>query len=279
MHPYELLIMQGWVLTLLGPVLLLAQLACLIHVIRSGRPYWWLWVIFGFPIVGLTAYLLLEVRQSVAKGDLHTLLWRLKSSPERIRILEEALADSTTVKNRLRLSDELHAAHQFDRECQVLAEGLRGPFKDDPQLLMRLAQAHLEAGRVDEAAAMIARTTPERSLDSQLQHSLLKARVLSKQGRADEAMPIFRELIARNRSEGPRYFYAEYLLQSGQRIDEARAILNDILLRYRRGTPVWRFQERRWFYAAKRLLKQPPNAVAMPSKETSVVAEVVDSPS
>ena len=39
------------------------------------------------------------------------------------------------------------------------------------------------------------------------------------------------------------------------RPEEAAAILSDILHQYRRGTPVWRYQERRWYYAAKKLLK------------------------
>lgn len=276
MHPYQWLMMEGWVLTFLGPVLLIAQLACLVHVLRSGRPYWWLWIIFGFPVVGIAAYVLLEVRPSWAKGDLHSLLWRLKSPQERIRILEAELEESSTIKNRLRLADELHTAHEYDRECQVLAEGLRGPFKDDAQLLMRLAQAHLEAGRVGEAASIVERTSPERSLDSQLQYSLLKARVLGKLGRASEAEPIYRELIARNRSEGPRYFYAEYLLHRGERREEALAILHDILVRYRKGTPVWRFQERRWFYAAKRLLKSPPPATLVAQREQALAADVIE---
>src|SRR5688572_13541578 len=88
MHPYQLLLLEGWVFAFMGPIVLLAQLACLIHVIRTGRPYWWLWVIFGFPLVGLAAYVLLEVRPSWAKGDFHSLMWRLKSPQERIRILE-----------------------------------------------------------------------------------------------------------------------------------------------------------------------------------------------
>lgn len=275
MHPYQLLMWEGWVLTLLGPVLLLAQFACLVHVIRTGRPYWWLWIIFGFPLVGLAAYVLLEVRPSWAKGDFQAILWRLKSPQERIRILEEELQESTTVKNRLRLADELHAAQQYDRECEVLSEGLRGPFKDDAQLLMRISQAHLEAGRIAEAHQLVERTTPERSLDSQLQYSLLKARVLGKLGRGDEAEPMYRELIARNRSEGPRYFFAEYLLESGQRESEAKAILSDILSRYRRGTSVWRFQERRWFDAAKQLLKKPPLVRPIAVSEASPAVEVV----
>jgi hypothetical protein len=248
-----------WQNSLLGyawPLIVGAQIACLIHVLKTGRPYWWLWIIFGFPVVGLAAYIYLEVRPSWGRMDMQSLLWRMKSPRERIGILQQQLEESTTVKNRLRLADELHDAGQFDRECEVLSEGLRGAFKDDATLLMRLAEAHLEAGRPAKAEEILAQAVPEKSPDSQLHFSLLKARIAGCQGRKDEAEAAFQELVARKRSEAPRYYQAEYLLQDGRR-DEALVILTDILRQYRRGTVVWRYQERRWYYAAKRLLKSP----------------------
>jgi hypothetical protein len=235
------------------------QLGCIIHVVRSGRPYWWIYVILFFPFLGALAYLFFEVRPSVGKLDWHTLLWRLKSSRERIAIRENVLEESSTIRNRLALADELHSAGLFDRECAVLGEGLRGAFKDDATLLMRLAQAHLEAGRPAEAQQILAKTIPEKSLDAQMQFSLLTARVAARQGRNADAEKLFQELVARKKSEGPRYYYAEFLMRTRRR-DEATAILRDILYQYRRGTPVWRFVERRWYYAARRLLKSRPNA-------------------
>src|SRR5262249_50838896 len=141
------------------------------------------------------------------------------------------LEESTTIRNRLALSDELHAAGQFDRECTVLSEGLRGAFKDDSHLLMRLSEAHLEAGRPAEAEKLLALAVPDKSPDSQLQHALLKARVAAAGEHAAEAEALFKELVGRKRSEGPRYYYAEYLLNTGRR-GEGTAMLKDILHQY-----------------------------------------------
>jgi hypothetical protein len=254
--------LEGTVLAIAGPVLLLVQVACLIHVIKTGRPYWWLWIIFCFPLVGLIAYVFLEVRPSWGKHDLQSLLWKFKSLSERIAILEGRLEDSSTVKNRLALVGELQKAGLYDRQCQVLSEGLRGAFADDAQLLMRLAQAHLEAGRPRQAAQIIEPIPPQTRSDAQFQLALLQARVLAGRGRHREAEPLFRELVARNKSEAPRYYCAEFLLAT-QRPGEAIAILKDIRRQYRRGTPVWRYQERQWFYAARRLLKSPQARVGI----------------
>jgi hypothetical protein len=206
------------------------------------------------PLIGLAAYSMSKFA-SLGKHWFQNLLWNLKSSRERVALLDSQLAESTTVRNRLALSEELHAAGQYDRECQVIEEGLRGAFKDDATLLMRLAESHLQADRVSEAASFIAKTVPEKSPESQLHYALLKARLASRQNEP-QAERLFQELVNKRRSEGPRYYYAEHLLTQGRR-DEALRILNDVLFQYRHGTVVWRFQEQKWYRAAKKLLRSP----------------------
>jgi len=265
---------DGWLLTVFGPIIFVAQIACLIHVLRTGRPLWWLWIIFMLPLVGLAAYLYLEVRPNLGKLGIQSLLWRLKGSRERIAIRRAQLEESSTVKNRLLLADELHDAGRFDDECDVLSDGLRGAFKDDATLLMRLSQAHLEADRAARAEEILTKTVPERSADSQQNYTLLKARIHGRTGRGGDAERVFQEMGAKKKSEAPRYYYAEYLLRQGRR-DEAVAILRDILLQYRRGTVVWRYQERRWYYAAKKLLKTPAAAMSRTATEPERAGNVV----
>lgn len=246
--------LDGPVLAVVGPILLVIQVVCLVHVIKTGRPWWWLWIIFGFPLIGLAVYLFLEVRPSWGKLDLQALLWRFKSHAERIAILEGQLEDSSTVNNRLALVAELQITGLHERQCQVLSEGLRGPFADDPTLLMRLAQAHLEAGRPAEAERTLQKMAPPSRSDVKQRLALLQARVLAGLGRNREAEALFQELGAQKKSEAPRYYYAEFLL-ADRRPEEAVALLHDICRQYRRGTPVWRHQERQWFRAARQLLK------------------------
>ena|SRR5688572_12608131 len=248
------LLWQSSLMSVFGLVALLAQIACLIHVLKTGRPYWWFFIILMFPLIGIAAYIYLEVRPTWGKVSWHALLWNLKSRRERIEILQYELDESTTIKNRLALSEELHAAGQFDRECTVLVEGLRGAFKDDAHLLMCLTEAHLEAGRVAEAEQFLKQAVPDKSPDNQLQHALLAARLAAASGRTAQAETLLKELMSKKRSEGPRYYYGELLLNTGRQ-GEGTALLKDILHQYRRGTVVWRHQEKKWFYAAHRLLK------------------------
>lgn len=238
----------------LAPVLFIAQVVCVIHALRSGRPYWWFWVIMMMPLIGVLAYVFLEVRPTWGRLDWQGVLWMLTSAGERIRVRQANVEDSGTVRNRLLLADELRAVGRYDDECQVIADGLRGPFRDDAALRMRLAEALLDAGRVSEAERIVHEIVPERSSDSQFNHALLRARVASETDRPEEAERLFGELIEKQRSEAPRFYRAQFLSRQG-RSQEAADLLHDILRRFRRGTRVWRFQERRWFDAAKRLLK------------------------
>src|SRR5579885_757086 len=45
----------------IGIIVLLAQIACAVHVVRSGRNYIWIYVVVFVPLVGMAAYVLAEL--------------------------------------------------------------------------------------------------------------------------------------------------------------------------------------------------------------------------
>src|SRR4026208_1911537 len=96
--------LYGSELAYLWPLIVVAQIASVIHVLRTGGPHWWICILFVVPLIGLAAYLYLEVRPTLGKHWLQSLLWKLKSSQQRIELLESQLAESTTVRNRLSLA-------------------------------------------------------------------------------------------------------------------------------------------------------------------------------
>lgn len=238
----------GW------PVAMVVQVACLVHVVRTGRPYWWFWIIMGFPLLGAAAYVVLEVRPAWGRLDWQSLVWQFQNAAGRIRIREAEFDASPSVSSRMALAAELHAHQHFDRECEVLAAGLVGPFRNDTSLLLRLAEAHLAIERTSESESCLTQCTEKLRSDEEIKIRLLQARILSMRGRFADAEAIFQDLTTRRRTEAPRFYHAETLLREG-RTDEARALLNDICKQYRRGTIVWRKQEREWHIAARALLK------------------------
>ena len=45
---------------LLGLVVLIIQICFAYHALKSGRPYWWLFVIMAFPVVGCLLYYFID---------------------------------------------------------------------------------------------------------------------------------------------------------------------------------------------------------------------------
>jgi hypothetical protein len=204
--------------------------------------------------VGTVVYVLVEVRPSWKRQNWQGLLWRLKSPREKIRLREAWLLDSPTQTNRLRLVDELVAVGNYERAANVLEEGLRGPFASDAELLLRLADCQLELGRGEAAAASLARMDEVRARDLVLRKQTTQARVSAATGDLTAAEKLFQDLQRQDHTEAPRYYFGQFLIRTG-RTAEGKQVLRDLITRYRRGTTVWRMQEKTWFQAAHRLLR------------------------
>lgn len=239
---------------IMGLILLAVQIGCFIHAIKTGRPFFWLWLLFMFPGIAVIAYLLIEVRPTMGKLDWQSIRWKLSSPAERIRVRRDELRHSNTIKNRYRLSDELIAAGNHEEACRVLTDGMCGVFADDAELMLKVAKTHLDCGRIDQARDLLSRLRPLQGVDFQYEYQLAQARVLAGQGdpRAEEA---FQALMSPHRTEASHFYYAKHAFEMGRK-DEAQQILRNILQRYRSGTTVWRFQEKEWYQRAKRLAKQ-----------------------
>ena len=105
----------------IGVILLLAQITCAVHVARTGRNYYWIYIIVFVPVVGMAAYffaeLLPELMQSrtarqaasgVAKAlnpgkDLREALRRVEITPtaqNKVSLAEAYLADGQAAEAR-----------------------------------------------------------------------------------------------------------------------------------------------------------------------------------
>ena len=45
----------------LGILLVLAQITCAVHVVRTGRNYYWIYIVVFVPVVGMAAYFIAEM--------------------------------------------------------------------------------------------------------------------------------------------------------------------------------------------------------------------------
>src|SRR6187549_338172 len=132
--PLAILAKFGWLL----------QIALIIHVIKTGRPYWWCLILFMVPGIGVIVYLVMEIlpglRLQGPSASWKPRAWRIKD-------LRLQLEETDTIKTRLALADALADAGQAEEACTLAEAGLRGVFKDDPHTLAAVARFRLEAGK------------------------------------------------------------------------------------------------------------------------------------
>src|SRR5213082_733021 len=78
----------------------LLQLALIVHVYRTGRPFWWIYVLFIAPAIGGLAYLFLELLPdwNANRGG----FWTPRAL--KIKRLRQELDESDVVKTRLTLA-------------------------------------------------------------------------------------------------------------------------------------------------------------------------------
>jgi hypothetical protein len=238
-------------------LLLLIQVALIVHVIKTGRNQLWIFAIFLLPGIGALAYVVAEILPELFGGRTAR---RARAGLGRIidpnRDLRRASAEveiSGNVDARRRLGEELYERNQFDEAIDVYSGGLKGIFEYDPTLLLGLARALF--GKGDYAAArttleLLAQHNPDfKSADAKL----LYARTLDAQDALDEAEREYAALAPGYPGAEARLRYGVLLKRRGK-LQEAQRVLRDLLDGARLGPAHYRKAQAEWLDRARREL-------------------------
>ena len=170
----------------------LVQVFCAVHALRRGHPIMLVFMILAFPFLGCLIYLFLVL---IPEWSNSRTAMKTKSAvrgaldPGReLREAAKALEVSDTVGNRLRMADELAAKGDAASAVPLYEGCLEGVYADSPEIMLKLAQAHFDAG--DFAAAKdtlegLIEQNPDYRSD---EGHLLYARALEGAGEADKAL-------------------------------------------------------------------------------------------
>lgn len=234
-----------------GLLVLAVQIACIVHVVRTGRSMMWIVLILFAPGIGAAVYFVFEIWPDLRAGRGGGLELKIPETSGRvIKRLQEELEFSNTVKKRVELAQALAAAKRFDEATETLAVSLRGVFKDDPVLTLELAEVHFQAGRPAEALTALELLDRIKSKDARQRRWLLAARSLQALGRNDEARERFETALEQASGEEPRCRLAQFLVAQGE-ADAARTLFEELLKNAKQGGGVFRRHNREWISAAK----------------------------
>jgi hypothetical protein len=244
---------NGPVFYTISKFLWVLQLGLILHVYKTGRPYYWIWVLFGFPIAGGLAYAFIEILPEYRRPGT-SILSVFQTRGGRIKKLKEKLEETDTVQNRIALAAELRRAGRLAEAEEVMLECLHGVFKDDPYTLCEMGRVYADRQKWKELLHTIgsANQDQDRIIRSHLE--LLQARGLAGMGQTPEAEALLRQLALGHLGEEARFRLA-LLLSQTDRKKEAGQLFQEIIKKFRKGNRSWRKTEREWFKASKAQLK------------------------
>lgn len=245
-------------------LLLLLQLLLVVHVIRSGRPLWWIWILLMAPWIGGGAYLLLELLPELQLRQRGSLLDQIKPRSWVIRELQQLVDERDLVETRSHLARELALASRFQEAEAALEPTLQGVSRDDAEILLQAAELKLELNKPQEAEALLNAARPRADRFQIDRVNLLQARADLCLSRPDQALERLRSIEAGWIGDAVRFYLAEALDASGNPA-EARTLWQAIRTKYRQGNRLWRRTESRWYRLATARLRNPkPSPRAAP---------------
>ena len=209
---------------IIGGVIILLQITVLFHAMKTGRPYYWIFIIMGFPVLGCLVYFLVEVLPgSRSERNLKKFgndIAKAMNPDREMKRRAEELAICGSVENKLKLAEELVERGMFD-EAIPLFEGAReGQYLYAPDLLYGLARARFFNGDYLEARKLLGELQTHAPRYYAQEVALMKARAAAKFGDRSTALMEIESLLETFVGLEARYRYAELLYEDNK---QARA--------------------------------------------------------
>lgn len=234
------------------------QIALIVHVIRTGRSYYWVFLIL-IPGIGALAYIVAELLPEFlgsvqGRRALRGVKKTLNPMGE-LRQRERELQLSGSVDATRRLADELIDTGRFAEAVGLYEKALTGLYENDPDLLLGLATAQF--GNEEFAAA---RATLERLIEHNPDYKsadghLIYARTTEACGDIDKAREEYVAVAAYFAGAEARLRYGLFLENQGD-TKAAQEQFEEILSIAQLAPRHYRKAQRQWIAEARSGIKR-----------------------
>lgn len=190
-----------------------------VHAVRSGRPMYWLLILFSFPLLGSLVYFAavflphsrLE-RQARMAG--HALQKKLDPGRD-VREARQAFDLTPTAHNRMRLAAALLEAGQAAQAAAEYEACLQGPFASDAEVILGAARAKAANGQLEAAIGLLEPLQAKQPGYRPEETGLVLGRAYAANGRQADAGVQFTALAERFGSIEARVELALWALANG----------------------------------------------------------------
>ena len=130
---------------IMAGIIILLQLTVVYHAFKNRRPYYWIFVIMAFPVLGALVYFLVEVLPgSRSERDLKKIgndIAKAINPDREVKRRAEELAICGSVENKLKMAEELVERGMFDEAIDLFKSAREGQYYFAPDLLYGFARA------------------------------------------------------------------------------------------------------------------------------------------
>ncbi len=207
-------------------ITIVLQAICVIHCLRKGKQYMWIWLIILLPLIGCIAYMVMEMFKT---GDLQKVQSGVSSvlNPHgNIEMLEDQLKFTDTFNNRVSLADAYLAAGLTDKAITLYESSLTGAFIENEHVLMQLILACFQKQRWQQVIAIAGKVYKLPQFPRSQAH-LFYAMALENVGSNEMAEQEFKKMKSRYSDFEARYHYGLFLIRANRK-DEARQLYTDL---------------------------------------------------
>jgi len=231
---------------------------CIVHAIRRGNIFPWIYIIVFLPAIGsliyLVAVIIPELFRSRGAAQLGARARQMADPNKSFREAHRAAEMIGSVDAKRALAEEYIARGNYTGAVEIYREAAQGQFKDDPALLHGLARAQFLSGDAAGAQATLdALQSADPSYVSGDAH-LLYARALEAQGKENDALVEYRRLVPYFSGEEARARFGQLLLKTGN-TTEAREVFTQVLKSLEGAPPRYQKAQKEWGDIARRGLR------------------------
>ena len=239
---------------LIGGLVLLIQLSFAYHALKTRRPYWWLAVIMGFPVMGCVLYYFIEVfpssRESRSAQKAARAIARALDPDKDLRARVADVEACGSVENRILLARECMEQGMHADAASLYRSCLAGIHETDPHIRYGLAAALLADGKHDEALVTAQRLRASHPSFRTTDVGLVLARALEGASRLEEALAELGVLADSYPGEEGRWRYGALLRRLG-RANDAHEVFRRMLRNAERQPPHYRDAQKSWLDLAR----------------------------
>lgn len=232
----------------IGLSLVFSILLC-VHVVKTGREMYWLFIILAFQPLGGIVYALIAIAPDLLGGSTARNLTKAARDtvdPQReYRTAKAQVDDIPTVANQMRLAAAAAGLGRYDEAERLYGAAAQGIHAEDPALLFGRARALVELDRSAEALPLLEKLGELGEAGRTPQAALLMGRAYHQLGRMTEAGTAYEWAAGRIPGLEGLARYAAFLIETGHNA-EAQDAMVEIEKRAKRATGQFRKEARHW---------------------------------